>query len=82
MTERVEKMMENAGREMMADRILRLDQIQSSPAGKVCPINPEHGRMGVHGDGGVLLCTAVISRGNSNQNIKLCNGHASLSIGE
>lgn len=74
------KVMENAGREAHADRILRLDKIQSSPQGVVCPINPEHGRMGVHRDGEMLLCTYPIKR--DSQSIKMCNGHAVVGASE
>ncbi len=73
--ERAEKQV----REGHMDRILRLDKQQSGPDAVLCPINPDHGKMGVHADGNMLLCTYVTSRVS---NIKLCNGHQAVSSGE
>lgn len=43
----------------MSDFILKMDRQQSrdSPTARFCPNNPEqHGRLGVHGSGAMLLC--------------------------
>ena len=62
-----------------ADRILRLDRQQGGPDGVKCPVNPDHGRMGVHISGDMLMCTAIIARQPS---LRMCQGHVSVGAGE
>lgn len=43
---------------MLSDHIIRLDKKQADPdACVVCPKDPSHGAMGVHGSGAYLICT-------------------------
>ena len=41
---------------MSPDHILKADIKQSSPDGKVCPVNPDHGRLTMMGNGVALGC--------------------------
>lgn len=83
MTEIIDNRSKRAVHEGRIDRVARLDRQQNADDGIRCPINPEHGRMGVHYSGESLLCTAIITRPTSNnQNLKLCTGHKVLSMGE
>lgn len=62
-----------------ADRILRLDRQQQGPDAKLCPINPDHGKMGVHRDGDKLCCTFITQRQPS---LRMCNGMVPLGQSE
>lgn len=62
------------------DRVHRLDRQQGADTGIRCPINPEHGRMGVHATGEALLCTFPVKK--SSASVVLCTGHLQLSAGE
>lgn len=42
----------------MSDFILEQDKRQASADGKVCPMNADHGKLGVHGSGTALMCAA------------------------
>lgn len=75
----VDKRADQSIREAHTDRIARLDRQQNGPNRVICPINPDHGGMGVHRDGEALLCTAVVQR---QPTIKLCHGHQVLSASE
>lgn len=45
--------------EAVADRVLRLDRYQaaSNPKRMQCPNDPEHGGLGVHRSGSLLVCS-------------------------
>lgn len=72
-----EDFLAKAGREAHADRILRHDRAQAGPDGVKCPLNPEHGKMGVHRDGNALICCHLISKPPSN--VKFCTGMVPIS---
>lgn len=44
----------------LSDFILKMDRAQNrySRDARFCPIDRDHGRLGVHGSGSVLICTA------------------------
>jgi hypothetical protein len=52
----------------LSDFILKMDRKQASADGKLCPVDPDHGRLQVHGSGAVLMCCN-----------KQCEYHESLS---
>jgi len=49
-----------------ADLILRLDRQQSiqNPNAIVCPVDPDHGRLGVHSGGTWLMCGKRMANGH------------------
>ena len=63
----------------MANYIHMKDKEQGDPAtARVCPIDPAHGRMGVHATGGALVCCHVDGRNAKNGPV-YCEGHEVLS---
>lgn len=72
----INRLAEDAGRMAHSDFILRMDRKQMGPHKELCPVNPDHGAMGVHGSGQTLLCTAITA---TQPSLRMCNGAKPLS---
>lgn len=60
---RDERAAEAAERDSLRERIWKLDKMQTHPFGRVCPLNPEHGRLTADWAGNLACCHPDHGRG-------------------